>query len=110
MAETRTTQRFDLSDADVKEAIAEWVERKFGGGNPITVDVDARAITTGFGMNESTGYVVKVSATRKLGPREPVVFHPALLPFTGASTEQRQRIRDACPRCQTGDCENPNHQ
>lgn len=63
--ETKTTQTFDLSHDDVETAVAQFIEKKFGKGAPITVSIRAVPRTTGFGMNESTTYVAEISAKRE---------------------------------------------
>lgn len=61
---TKTTQSWELSEDDIKVAIAEWLEKKFGKGNPITVSVRAVAYSSGFGMNESVSYRAEITAKR----------------------------------------------
>lgn len=63
---TKSTQSWELSKEDVQEAVANWLEDKFGLGKPITVSLRAVAVSTGFGMNEGTSYEVEVTAKRDL--------------------------------------------
>jgi hypothetical protein len=66
MSKTTSTQKFELSDDHVKEAITEWIEKQFGKGKPITVSLSAKTITTGIGPGEHDIAVVEVSASREL--------------------------------------------
>ena len=61
--ETKTTQTFDLSNADIKEAIAEWIENKFGVGKPLTVTLDTKVQYSGFG---NCDYIPVISAKREV--------------------------------------------
>ena len=68
--ETKTTmtQTVELSNDDAKEAIRDWLNRKYGDKDTwhvAHVSFNVSVETTGMGLNEST-YVVKVSATRKV--------------------------------------------
>ena len=63
---TNSIQSFELNDLDVAEAIKEWIEKKFGPGNPISVDVSTNPVTCGFGPGEHTEYRVKITAKRDL--------------------------------------------
>ncbi len=58
---SKTTQTFELSDEDVKTAIAEFVGKRYGAGGEVKV-------TTGMGMNEHDEMRVKVTATREPTP------------------------------------------
>lgn len=108
MPTASSTQQFDLSESDVKEAVAEYIERKYGAGNELSVSVSVRTTTTGYGMQETDSHVVSVTASRKLGPK--VDLKTYVVDYAGLSAEMKQRIRDACPPCRTGDCEDPHHQ
>ena len=64
--ETKTTQTFDLSDGDVKEAVAMWIEKKYGIGKPMTVHIQSNSRLEGYGGGEYEVYYTSVSATREV--------------------------------------------
>lgn len=52
----------------MKTAVADYVEKSFGAGGKITVSVDTRTVTTGYGTSESDTQVVAIVATREIEP------------------------------------------
>lgn len=56
--ETKTTQTFDLSDDDVKDAIAAWIEKKYGVGKPLTVHIQFSYACKDMVMAECTRLLV----------------------------------------------------
>ncbi len=68
MSTMRTTQTFEISDEDVKTAIADFVGRKYGAGGEVKVSVSVETFTTGMGMNEHDEMRVKVTAAREPEP------------------------------------------
>ncbi len=68
MSTMRTTQTFEVSAEDVKVAVAEFVEKRFGPGGEVRVSVDVETFTTGIGMNEHDEKRMVVKATREPGP------------------------------------------
>ncbi len=65
MTSVKTRQTFELSEDDVKVAVAEYIERKFGADGKLSVSVGVGSVTTGFGMSEHDKHVVSVSASRE---------------------------------------------
>lgn len=63
---TKTTQSWELSQDDIKTAIAEWLEKKFGAGKPITVSINVRTVSTGFGAGEGYDHVAEIVAKREV--------------------------------------------
>lgn len=64
MTSEKMTQSFELSDADIKQAVREYIENRFGVGGELKVDCRVATVTTGYGMQESDSHVVKITATR----------------------------------------------
>lgn len=64
--ETRiaTRQTFELSEQDVRVAIAQYIETKFGRQGTLTVTVGVATKTTGYGTNERDEHVARVTAWR----------------------------------------------
>ena len=61
------TETVELSDSDIKEAIAAWLNDNYGAGPFWTADqvtVDAGLRTEGFGMKRQVAYC-NISASRK---------------------------------------------
>lgn len=65
MIQSKTTQAVTLGDDDLKEAVTEWLSRRFsGGGWQVTLGSEARY--HGYGAGESVDYVAHVTATREV--------------------------------------------
>lgn len=62
MANSRTTQQVTLGDEDLKEAVTEWLARRFSGsGWTVTLGAEARYT----GPQEHCDYVARVTAIRE---------------------------------------------
>ena len=62
---TKTKQTFELSEEDVRTAIAEFIENRFGAGSELTVSIGFKTVSTGYGMNERDDQVMRVTAARE---------------------------------------------
>lgn len=65
---SKTTQRFELSKEDVQTAVSEFIEKRFGKGGPIKVDVGVKTVSVGYGMAEHDSHVAEVTAVRDAPP------------------------------------------
>jgi hypothetical protein len=66
----KSTETINLSDEDVKEAIADWLNKKRPrpvSAAPWVVSVGAGMRSTGFGVMEGNEPYAIISATRELG-------------------------------------------
>jgi len=66
MASSKTKQSFELSEEDIKRAVSEFIEREYGAGAPLTVDVGVHTVTRGYGTNEHDAHEFSVTATREV--------------------------------------------
>ena len=62
----KSTQTFELSESDIKEAVRDWIEKKHSSLKPLTVSISPRTATTGIGMNEHDETTICITATREL--------------------------------------------
>ena len=65
---SKTMQKFELSKEDVQTAVSEFIEKRFGKGGPVKVDVGVRIKTTGYGTAEHDTHVAEVTAVRDALP------------------------------------------
>ena len=62
---SKTTQTFELSDEDIKEAIRELIEKQYGKGQPIAVRLSVKTTYEGCGTAEGPDYVPVITAERQ---------------------------------------------
>ncbi len=67
MTTAKTTQTFVLSKEDVQTAVSEFVEKRYGRGGAVKVDVGVKTVTVGYGTAERDSHVAEVTAVREAG-------------------------------------------
>lgn len=61
-----TRQVFELSNQDIRIAVKEYIERKFGKLGTLTISVRVDTVTRGYGMQEHESHEVAITATREV--------------------------------------------